>query len=498
MALMSIISGFLFDIAKDKLFSYGKNIVIDFFDSDKKDDSKSEAKKIGELVCYRKVQGYNNVLLLIHGFNGSASETFGCTPDLLTSNPEFDGWDIYSIGYSSDMLPNIGKDIWSVNPDITKISQYLSTIFCNQFSDYHRVAFVAHSMGGLAVQRLILDLPKNELNRISHVLLFGTPSAGLSKAYWFSKWNNQIQDLSTKSDFIQKLRRDWSAEFPQSVPFTFNTIAGTTDEFVPVESSLEPFDEKYRLVIEGNHITMIKPVDINDLANPSYQLIRQTLMGNKYLQGNSVDVNILLGEYHSIIKKDLLQVNELSYKNVANLVFALEATGKGKEAIEILKNHPTAKKKSDMLGIIGGRYKRKYLLEGLQRDLDQAFYYYKEGLRLSEGNPKQQFYHAINLAFLEKVGQDDEVEMKKYAQLALDNCISENKDVWELATVAEANLYLGNLATAKDFYVQAYQLAGRDVRVKQSIYSNAYYGYQSVVASNTKDADFFDIFEVLV
>jgi len=42
--------------------------------------------------------------------------------------------------------------------------------------------------------------------------------------------------------------------------------------------------------------------------------------------------------------------------------------------------------------------------------------------------------------------------MRAYAQLALDNCNTEHKDMWELATIAESNLYLGQLDLAETFY----------------------------------------------
>src|SRR5450432_1777124 len=212
MPLASIITGVVIDIAKKQLFEAEKKMLQPFIDS-------ITGNKIGELICYRKKEGYNNVLLFVHGFSGSASETFGCTPDMLIKNQAFDGWDVFSIGYSSDIFPSIGKGLWSVNPDITKIALYLKTLLENQFSDYNRIAFTGHSMGGLAVQRVILDLPVNEQNKISQVLFFGTPSAVLAKSFWIRFWNTQTHDLNNKSDFIKKLRSDWDTKYKNGMPF---------------------------------------------------------------------------------------------------------------------------------------------------------------------------------------------------------------------------------------------------------------------------------------
>src|SRR6185436_2665345 len=108
---------------------------------------------------------------------------------------------------------------------------------------------------------------------------------------------------------------------------------------------------------------------------------------------------------------------------------------------------------------------------------------------------KQIFYHAINLAFLYIVAKNNDIEMKRFAQLALDNCILDSKDMWELATIGEANLYLGKMDVAEEYYRKAALLAGTDVRAKASIYGNAFYGYQSLTASKNKDAEFLKMLE---
>jgi pimeloyl-ACP methyl ester carboxylesterase len=490
MPIPAIISGALIDIAKKYLFDFGKQTVHDLV-------TKEKGENLGKLVCYRKEPGYNNVLLFVHGFSGSPTETFGNTPDMLIEDPQFKGWDIYSIGYSSDVLPSIGKGVWSVNPDITKISKYLHTLLQNQFADYDRIAFVGHSMGGLAVQRAIVDLTEPELHKLSHVLFFGTPSAGLKKAFWFSFWNTQTRDLSSESTFVKSLRADWSNRFKDGYNFVFKTIAGTKDEFVPVDSSLKPFEEKFTGIIEGNHITMVKPVNKDD---ESFQLILKTLTGQHItnLSGNPEDVNLLLGKYQTVINKFLPNAQLIGTRELTQLVFALESTDQAAKAMEVLNGYPKASSDSDLLGIIGGRHKRAYLANGLQSNLDQAFEYYQKALSLSQTQQdnKQIFYHAINLAFLSILSRKD-ADMTRYAQMALDHCTSAVKDVWEIATIAESNMYLGNQDVAMEYYRKAAEAAGAEVRIKQSIYGNAFYGYQSLMATTDKNAAFLKFLEEL-
>ena len=67
--------------------------------------------------------------------------------------------------------------------------------------------------------------------------------------------------------------------------------------------------------------------------------------------------------------------------------------------------------------------------------------------------------------------------------------------MWELATIAEANLYLGNIDIAEEYDKKAAALAGTDVRSKQSMYGNAWYGCPSLTASKNKNAAFINMLE---
>jgi pimeloyl-ACP methyl ester carboxylesterase len=489
MSLTGIITGGVIEIAKSFFADKGKQAAHDFIES-------ATGKKLGQIIPYRRKEGNPNVLLFVHGFSGNSAETFGETLNMLVKNPQFGGWDIFSIGYSSDIFPSIGKGLWSVNPDISKVADYLNTMLAHQFRDYKQIAIVAHSMGGLAVQRAVLNADSETFKKIKYLILFGTPSSGLRKASLFRFWNTQVRDLSHQSKFIQTLRKEWSSRFTKEFDFTFKTIAGSKDEFVPVQSSLSPFDKKYHGIIEGNHITMIKPIGIDDNEHQSYNIILNTLLNKSvYLQGNPDEVNIMMGNYQSVINQYLPNAASLSTKPLIDLVFALECSGQKQLALQVLLNHPDKNSDTDILGVIGGRYKREFLLNGLKGDFDQSVEYYSKALSMAkkDKNKPQIFYHAINLAFLNIFGKDDRKNMKTFAQLALDNCDLNSQNVWEIATIAEASLYLGNEAAATAYYQKAAGIA--DMREKLSIYSNAYLGYQALVSSKNKNAGFLQMLE---
>lgn len=86
MPIPAAVSGAVINIIKKKAFEIGKKMLHPFIDS-------ITGNTLGEIISYRKQEGNNNVLLFVHGFSGSASETFGCTPDMLVKNESFDGWD---------------------------------------------------------------------------------------------------------------------------------------------------------------------------------------------------------------------------------------------------------------------------------------------------------------------------------------------------------------------------------------------------------------------
>ena len=81
--------------------------------------------------------------------------------------------------------------------------------------------------------------------------------------------------------------------------------------------------------------------------------------------------------------------------------------------------------------------------------------------------------------------------MQKYAKIALASCDEDNFDsLWKLATLGEANLYLGNFDLAKKFYSKAAVMAGP--REKNSIYTNAYTAYTVLMETDNPKAPFIE------
>lgn len=440
-------------------------------------------------TSFRETKGANNLLLFIHGFSGEASDTFGSIPDMLMKDSKMDGWDMKPFGYSQYVTPEMGKDIWAGIEDIDRISDYLSTSVKYKFDKYDRIAIVAHSLGGLIAQRAILNFKEEFQNKISHLVLLGTPSNGIEPVKLTKLWNNKYQEMSSEGNFITSLRQDWKNKFDGEYPFKMKVVASTDDEFVTIDSCYVPFGKDHQVTIDGKHLSMVKPKNEND---DCYGLILNTLtdteFANKYT--NSEEINIALGKYDVVVKQLLQKKDALDKNGLKRLVFALEGLDRREEALKILDEHPTAEEDTDLMGIIGGRYKRAYLKFPSESDGDTAFVYYDLALEKStaKNNYGQIYYHAINLAFLSIVVENDKEKMRAYAQQALDATAQCEDDPWKNATVAEANLYLRNFDKAKEFYIKAVEKSG--IREKISIHLNAYAGYTALMQTDNPEDDF--------
>src|SRR6185503_14757052 len=102
------------------------------------------------------------------------------------------------------------------------------------------------------------------------------------------------------SDFIKDLRSQWSKKFEPYPPFSFKVVAGDQDEFVPRESSIEPFDKNHRASVPGNHLQIVKPADRGAL---SVQLVLTELTGRNEVGVGSVAIAEELKESYDIVKQ---------------------------------------------------------------------------------------------------------------------------------------------------------------------------------------------------
>jgi TIR domain len=143
---------------------------------------RSPGQRITEI---RRRGGTGQAILFLHGFSAGHEDTWGLFPLLVGAEPELNDWDILSLGYGTSMLPDI-RSIWSADPDLPILATHFRTrLNMAPLAPYRSLAIVAHSMGGLVVQRALLD-DLDLIPRVRHVIFFGTPSGGLVKAGFFA------------------------------------------------------------------------------------------------------------------------------------------------------------------------------------------------------------------------------------------------------------------------------------------------------------------------
>ena len=404
-------------------------------------------------------------MVLVHGFTGDTRATWAKFVDLLLANVGIKTWDLYGLGYPSNLRIDI-PDVWAADPGIAKLALGLATTLkLPPFSGYKRIAIAAHSMGGLVVQRAILDDPG--LNkRISHLFFFGTPSAGLDKAERFTHLKRQIEDMDSKGTFIAALRRDWNARFTEPPPFFFRTVAGDRDEFVPAASSIEPFPDAFRAVVPGNHLEIVKPPSAE---NQSFLLVVDALVGGPQGERPAVDgarLAVELGDFQTAINTWLPHAEELDPDALGSLALALEGVGRGPEALSVLEKNVKRESggisSTDAQGILAGRLKRRWLVGRVKADFDRARELYADALEKSEakGDHSQAYYHAINVAFLDlmSVPQNSDVppSVGEMAERARKHCSQASSETnWRFAAEAEAFLMLRNLDGAERLYRRA-------------------------------------------
>ena len=446
---------------------------------------KGEGK--GKIVAYRQVEEYKRAIIFIHGFTGSPTETFTNIPELMIKEEKLNGYDILSMGYSSSVIPDLTAGFWAADPDIDSLAEYFKTIIENQFSKYETFSIVTHSMGGLIAQQGILKLSDDNFKKIKNLIMFGTPSGGLeiANSRFLGMLKKQSLNMGTKSEFILKLRSDWQQRFNDEYPFSFKAVAGLSDQFVKRESSIMPFGDAYRFQIEGNHSTMVKADNNADIQNQCFGILLNDLVADAHssLKASSYALNTLMAKYSQIVSELENDIDNLDAKGLKKLALSLDGLGQEDRAISILEAHRLSKENTDIMGILGGRYKRKYLYSGNKAsDAEKAVKCYKQGLKIAEENEDkhQIYYHAINLAFLSLTYLNKRADMKRYAELALSHCNEDSINVWELATIAEANLYLENMEKAKQFYVLIKEKTENQIRMRSSIYINAKFAYQEL------------------
>ena len=391
--------------------------------------------------------GADRAVVFVHGYNGAQDDTWELFPSLLGSATQ--NLDIFTLGYATTLLPDI-VGIWSADPDLPILATMLSTeLAIEPLSRYKSLTLIAHSMGGLVVQKALVD-DSRLAKRVENVILFGTPSHGLRKAKVLRFWKRSLQNMAFESPFIAALRAAWKERFEPKPPFNLLVVAGSTDQFVPPNSSLDPFDVSVRRVVPGDHIAIVKPEKANA---PSLALVVATLNTGVIPAPDRAEQVRLASETPTanapaLVSALAAESGSMAWKDVVDAALALDRAGDRPASIALLDRYK--EKNTDIKGSLGGRYKRLWFDTGDSKHAQRALELYREALATARAANDfgQIYYLAINVAFMNFAFLDDPDAAREMATLALQHAAPPGEDVWKTATVAEAHLYFGRIEEA--------------------------------------------------
>jgi pimeloyl-ACP methyl ester carboxylesterase len=455
--------------------------------SDASENATSSSKESEKemITSFRENHGIN-AALFIHGFSGQAHDSFGSIPKLLAQDSQMDGWDLFPIGFSESFTPEMGHDIWASVHDLQKLADNIASSLKYKYTDYKRVALIGHSLGGIALQMAVLQMSAQERQRISHVVCLGSPNKGVNITDDKDP-DKRIAPLEEKGVFISQLRKQWNIAFEKGTPFKLMNAIGTQDSMVTVAMSFGVFNPTSDVLVAGDHFSMVQP---EGTQHDGYQLIIKTLTDSKFANAytNKEEINLLLGNYDAIIRELWPDRHDLGAKGIRNLLFALEGMDRLDDAIELAESKVEDSGSLHLMGLLAGRVKRRYLQNMKDADGDLSFQLYKKAydLAVAENNNDQQYFLAINLAFLSLIHEEDRSMMQNYATLSRKLAQQDPFDsVWKAATIAESSMYLADFKTAEEQYAIAALNAG--VREKISMHANAYLAYTTLKQTTNDD-----------
>jgi pimeloyl-ACP methyl ester carboxylesterase len=225
-----------------------------------------------------KQKGVTGVIIFVHGVFSDADAAWRIDskhdswPELLAKDSDFASDDVYSVGYPTDHF----RSTSNIEETAQRVYRQLYDF---GMMKYERVYFIAHSMGGLVVKRVLnrLNTPEGvtDLRRVRAVLLISTPSQGAPLAD-IGKWlsmNPQLKDMvpADFNTFLQSLENDWiemlleREHLHQTYPQVFCAyetqrtgtflIAGRV--YTTTRCDEIPYPMNF------NHLQIVKPRDVN-------------------------------------------------------------------------------------------------------------------------------------------------------------------------------------------------------------------------------------------
>jgi triacylglycerol esterase/lipase EstA (alpha/beta hydrolase family) len=168
-------------------------------------------------------RGTDKIAIFVHGILGDPRGTFTNAatkkfwPELIADDSDMDAFDVISLSFDADVTSKMSLEQIATMVRVTLEDRHI-------LSDYDEIYFITHSMGGLVVKRLLLDLwqarsPVLE-QQISGVIFISTPAKGANAADYLEILNRMVGmrplvDLRTydANTYLQILENQWKDFF---------------------------------------------------------------------------------------------------------------------------------------------------------------------------------------------------------------------------------------------------------------------------------------------
>ena len=213
----------------------------------------------------RQSPGDDTVIVFVHGFMGDGvttwtnSRTNAYWPLLLTLDHTFDGNDVFVYSYQTG--PNNAFSIDEIAENMR------SVLTANGITNYNRIIFLSHSMGGLVTRAYLLK-NRDVASHTSFAYFFSTPTTGsqIARLFQYIGSGPQLKSLVplTPDAYLADLLRQWLAAgfgFPSYCAYEKEPTKGVA-LVVSMDSAVslctKPVDP-----IDTDHIDIVKPADQN-------------------------------------------------------------------------------------------------------------------------------------------------------------------------------------------------------------------------------------------
>ena len=259
---------------------------------------------------YERHATKKRVVVFIHGIFGTAADTWTCStgstcwPQLMASDPDWSTADIYVAEYRT---PYRGGRM-TIDEVVSNLKNRLE--LDHVFEEHSDVAFIAHSLGGLVVERLLLTY-RDLLPRVSSIYFLATPQEGAQIATLGRVFSSDplLKEMlpGDANDYLANLEAEWraagaspGAEMPatycayETQPFKGVLVVGRL-------SSTRNCSGGNPLALPLNHVTIAKPCSTNDdvygavkkaiFEQPVKRRMRDVTEQRKHTWSGSVDCN---------------------------------------------------------------------------------------------------------------------------------------------------------------------------------------------------------------